>query len=91
MWVTDLVITKTYIGLRVKEAILKKVAEKKSQAYRLATPEDESKGIDGWIGGKPVTIKPDTYDAKRALPESLPGTMIVYSKAKDGLTITIED
>src|SRR3989337_1900337 len=59
-WVEDLVIIKTFLGLRFQEAILKKGAELKGTTYRLALPDDESKGIDGYIGSTPVSIKPET-------------------------------
>jgi hypothetical protein len=68
-WVKDLVITKTFLGLKIQEAILKKGAEINRSDYRLSTPDEESKGIDGFIGGIPVSIKPDTYNLKAALPE----------------------
>ena len=49
-WVEDLVIVKTYAGLRFQEAIMKKLAELEGKSYRLAEPGEESKGIDGYIG-----------------------------------------
>ena len=49
-WVEDLVIVKTYAGLRFQEAIIKKLAELEGKNYRLAEPGEESKGIDGYIG-----------------------------------------
>jgi hypothetical protein len=61
-WVRDLVVVKTFIGLRFQEAILKKGAEIKGTSFRLAVPEEESKGIDGYIGDFPVSIKPYTYE-----------------------------
>jgi len=48
-WVRDLVIVKTYVGLKFQEAILKKLANEFGVDYRLSTPEDESKGIDGYL------------------------------------------
>ncbi len=39
-WVKDLVIVKTYIGLRFQEAILKKLANFSGTSYRLASPEE---------------------------------------------------
>jgi len=60
-WVEDLVITKTAEGLIIQEIILKYIAKQKGVNWRLATPEEESKNIDGFIGNKPVQIKPDTY------------------------------
>ena len=49
-WVRDLVIVKTFAGLRFQEAILKKGAELKGTNYRLSDPGEESKGIDSYIG-----------------------------------------
>ncbi|MEO0136856.1 MAG: MjaI family restriction endonuclease, partial [candidate division WOR-3 bacterium] len=57
-WVRDLVILKTFAGLRFQEAILKKGAELKGKKYRLSEPEEESKGIDGYIGDIPISINP---------------------------------
>ena len=88
-WVRDLVIVKTFIGLRFQEAVLKKIAEKFSTNYRLATPEEESKGIDGYIRNIPVSLKPKTYTSKKMLSEKLEGYVIYYEKQKDGLRITI--
>ncbi|WP_324735095.1 MjaI family restriction endonuclease [Thermococcus sp. SY098] len=91
-WVEDLVLVKTYEGLMLQEAILKKVAEEVGAGYRLATPEEESKGIDGVIILKnreiPVSIKPKTYVMQeRHLPEELKGYLIVYEKKKNKIVI----
>ena len=79
-WVKDLVIVKTFIGLRFQKAILKAVADKEGKEFRLANPSDESKGIDGYIGNEPISIKPSTYDIKKALPEHIKVRMILYKK-----------
>jgi hypothetical protein len=86
-WVKDLVIVKTFIGLRFQEAILKKGAEIKKTDYRLAEPDEESKGIDGYIGRIPVSIKPDTYESKAFLPENIEAKIIYYAKTKDGIEV----
>ncbi|MGB9834138.1 MAG: MjaI family restriction endonuclease [bacterium] len=86
-WVRDLVVVKTFIGLRFQEAILKKGAEIKATSYRLAGPEEESKGIDGYIGDLPVSIKPHTYDVKTTLSERIGAKIIYYRKLKDGLEV----
>lgn len=86
-WVKDLVISKTFLGLRIQEAILKKGAAIKGTDYRLATPEEESQGIDGYIGDVPVSIKPDTYKLKAALPEVIKIKMISYKKIKGGIEV----
>jgi hypothetical protein len=87
-WVDDLVITKTYVGFRFQESILKKIAAQKGQKYRLATPEEESSGIDGYIGDIPISIKPITYKTKNMLSEKINVKIIFYEKTKDGLKLT---
>ncbi len=89
-WVKDLVIVKTFVGLRFQEAILKKVAEQKGEKYKLAAPEEESKGIDGFIGKVAVSIKPATYKSKRALGEKIETAIIYYTKKKDGIEIEFD-
>lgn len=90
-WVKDLVIIKTYIGLNFQEAILKKISQTLNSTYRLSTPDEESKGIDGFIGDIPVSIKPDTYKSKMNLQEKIEVKFIYYTKAKDGIVIDYEE
>lgn len=86
-WVKDLVIIKTFIGLKFHEVILKKVAEIKNTTYKLPTPEEEAKGIDGYIDKTPVSIKPHTYNIKKSLPEKIGVKIIYYKKVKDGIEV----
>jgi hypothetical protein len=90
-WVNDLVIVKTFVGLRFQEAILAKIAGSLNHSYKLASPEEESKGIDGYIGETPVSIKPDTYDSKKALPEEIDTTIVIYKKTKTGINIDFDE
>jgi len=90
-WVKDLVIIKTFVGLKFQEAILKTVAENFKTSYRLAEPVEESLGIDGIIGEKAISIKPITYQNMAALPENIQTTIIYYEKIKDGIKITFDD
>lgn len=90
-WVEDLVINKTFNGLYVQKAILASLAEKKGTTYRLANPHEESKGIDGFVGDTPYSIKPDTYKTMGRLSESIDVKMIYYTKTKAGLKIEAED
>jgi len=55
--------------------------------YRLANPDEESKGIDGFIGDIPVSIKPETYKIKKSLNESIKVKMVYYEKIKNGIEI----
>ena len=89
-WVADLVFTKTYIGLRFQEIILKKIASIKGQPYRFSTPEEESQGIDGYIGDKPVSIKPITYKTKTMYGEEIVGKIIYYEKKSNGIEVTYD-
>ena len=90
-WVEDLVLEKTFIGLRFQEAILKKVASIKNTNYRLAEPKEESQGIDGFVGDTPVSIKPLTYKTQGALREEIKAKIIFYNKTKSGLEIDADD
>ena len=90
-WVKDLVIIKTFIGLIFQEAILSKAATILKTTYRLALPEEESKGIDGFIGISPVSIKPDTYKLKKSLQEKIDVKIVYYTKVKDGINIDLEE
>ncbi len=93
-WVEDLVLNKTFWGLMVQRPILSKLAEifaGDSLNYRLSTPEEESKGIDGFviINGEelPVSIKGVTYEQEKHLKENIDAPIVYYEKTKNGLRI----
>jgi hypothetical protein len=86
-WIEELVIVKTFSGLKFQEAILKKIALKYNTNYTLSKPEDESKGIDGYIGNKPFSIKPTTYKVKMGLNENIEVPIIFYEKRKSEIMI----
>jgi hypothetical protein len=86
-WVEDLVIVKSFTGLRFQQAILVRVAKIKRTTSRIARPDEESKGIDGYIGQDPVSIKPQSYKSKLGLPESIQIPIIYYEKLKDGIRV----
>lgn len=90
-WVEDLVINKTYNGLYVQEAILFKIAEILGEKFRLATPEEESQGIDGYVGTIPYSIKPETYKTMGRLSEAINVKMVYYSKKKNGLIVEVDE
>jgi hypothetical protein len=89
-WVRDLVIVKTFAGLKFHEAILRSIADYVEKPYRLADSEDEAKGIDGYIGETPVSIKPRSYEAKQMLSERIGAKIVYYDKVKDGINIFFE-
>lgn len=90
-WVRDLVIVKTFVGLKFQEAILRHIASSVEKSYRLAEPEEETRGIDGYIGGTPISIKPQSYESKPMLPESIDVRIVYYEKVKDGINIFFEE
>lgn len=90
-WVEDLIIYKTFNGLYVQKAILASLAKKRGTTYYLANPEEEAKGIDGYVGNTPYSVKPDTYKTMGRLSETIEVKMIYYVKTKTGLKIEVED
>ena len=90
-WVEDLVITKTYNGLYVQKAILYKISKVKRTNFRLAKPEEESVGIDEYVGNVAYSIKPNTYKTMSRLSESINVKMIYYTKTKSGIEIEFEE
>lgn len=92
MWVHDLVIEKTFNGLYVQKAILAFLSETQKTDYRLANPDEEAMGIDGYVGDIAYSIKPSTYKAmENILPETIDVKMVFYDKRKSGLFIEVEE
>lgn len=90
-WVEDLILYKTFNGLYVQKSILASLSEIKDTTYRLATPEEESKGIDGFVGDVPYSVKSATYKTMGRLSEVIDVKMIYYTKTKTGLKVEIEE
>jgi len=90
-WVEDFILVKTFAGLKFQEAILKKISCEFGKKYRLANSNEESKGIDGFIDNKPVSIKPITYKTKDGLNESIEIPIIYYDKKKTRIVIEFDD
>lgn len=90
-WVRDLIINKTFNGLYVQKAILASLAELRGTDYRLAVPDEEAAGIDGYVGDIPYSIKPDSYKTMSRLSESIEVRMIYYTKTKTGLKIEVKE
>ena len=69
VWVEDLVIDKSFWGLKIQEAIILRLEEITKKKCRLANKQEESKGIDGFVCNIPISIKPITYKTKNMLNE----------------------
>ena len=90
-WIEELVVVKTFSGLKFQEAILKKISLHFKKPYRLAKPDEESKGIDGFIGDKPISIKPMTYKTKMGLNEVISVPIVFYDKKKSEIVIEFDE
>lgn len=90
-WIEELVIVKTFSGLKFQEAILKKISIHFKKPYRLAKPDEESKGIDGFIGDMPISIKPITYKTKMGLNEEISVPIVFYDKKKSEIVIEFDE
>ncbi|MFO8008337.1 MAG: MjaI family restriction endonuclease [Candidatus Brocadiia bacterium] len=88
-WAEDLVLVRTFLGLRFHEAIMAAIAERLETDYRLSVPPEESRGIDGYIGGEPVSIKPATYKARHHA-EQIGAEIIYYKKTERGVTVEFD-
>ena len=90
-WIEELVVVKTFSGLKFQEAILQKISLYFNKPYRLAVPIEESKGIDGFIGDIAISIKPTTYKAKMGLNEIIDFPIIYYEKKKSEIVIEFDE
>lgn len=88
-WAEDLILRKTYSGLCFQDIILEKIAEIMGTSYRKSTPADESRGIDGYLGGKPVSIKPTTYTTMDMIDDNITVPIIYYEKNQTGSTLNM--
>ena len=86
-WVKDLVYTKTFCGLKFQGAIIAYIAKELGLKWRLANVDEEAKGIDGFIGDKPLQIKSVTYKQKMGLNEIIDVPIVYYDQKKDGINI----
>ena len=85
-WVTELILEKTYVGLHTERAILNEAANTLQRTYRASSAEDESRGIDGYIGNQPVSVKPTSYkDPSRR--DRIEAPIIWYEANKNGSVV----
>lgn len=90
-WVEELIIVKTFAGLKFQEAILKKISLHFEKPYTLAQPDEEGKGIDGFIGGKPISIKPISYKTKMGLNEIISVPIVFYNRKKSEIVVEFDE
>lgn len=91
-WMEDLVYQKTYDGLMVQNAIIQAIAKELNVDYQLATPEQESQGIDGLINGCPVQIKAESYkQTGKKHNEETTCPVVYYKKENKNITFDYDD
>lgn len=87
-YLRDLVLFKSYEGFDIQEAVLRKLGELFDKEITRATAEDESQGIDGYIGDQPVQVKPATY--KDNLQETIDVPIVYYDENKSNKAIRVD-
>lgn len=90
-WVAQLVLEQTYVGLRVERAILQKAARVSGKTLRLSSPKDESRGVDGYLDGQPISVKPTTYRNMGPISETIDARMIYYKKVNGTIVADLSE
>jgi len=91
-WVEDLVLVKTAQGLLIEQTVLEYLADRFEVSYEQSSPQDESEGIDGYVGGRPVSVKPESYESKPSTKHETIDAALVYYKTTDKyLTIAFDE
>lgn len=91
-WLEDLILVKTAEGLLIQRAILKHLSGRFDLPYKMASSEDESKGIDGYVGETPVSIKPESYKQKTSVRhEDIDAPLIFYKKTQKYVHVKYEE
>ena len=89
-WIEDLVLYKTYQGFDIQEVIFERLAEEYKAEYRASTPEEESKGIDGYIGKQSISIKPITYQQQPQLQEEIQAPIVYYEEYESSNALNLD-
>lgn len=87
-YLKDLVLFKSYEGFDIQEAILKKLGKMYNVEVQRADAQDESRGIDGYIGKQPVQVKPVSY--KDNLQEDIDVPIVFYDENKSNKTMKVD-
>ena len=87
-WRSDSVLSTRLGSNDIQEAVLRKLGELYDEEITPATAEDESKGIDGYIGDQPVQVKPATY--KDNLQETIDVPIVYYDENKSNKAMRVD-
>lgn len=86
-WIRDLIVNKTYNGLSVQKAILDRMARSLNLAVEDSTPEEEGYGIDGYVGGVPVSVKPADFESAGMRRTAVFGVLVQYEFEGDEIRV----
>ncbi len=93
VWVKKLMFEKTFTGLSVQKLIVEHIIKLTGCNYiwRLSTASEESLNIDAFINGKPIQIKPISYEHKKITKaiENIQIPIIEYNLNKNDKNIKI--
>ena len=90
-WVDDLIIDKTAQGLIIQEAVLKILADRCNTDYSFSSQKEEAKGIDGYVGDVPASIKNLSYLPKsQTLSEKIDIEIVYYKTTNQYLYIYLD-
>lgn len=81
----EVVYNKTHMGLGGEEMAIEAVAKFFKLSFKFSSREEESIGIDGWIGNKPVQVKPHNSAFKSHVhnhPDTDKILLITYEEKK---------
>lgn len=82
-YIEDLVLVKTYRGFKIQQLIFKRIKVEYGAQFKRASTRDESRGIDGYINTKPVSVKPVSYRRQAKLHDTDDVPIVFYKfKAK---------
>lgn len=86
-WVEQLVYQRTPSGLFYEIGILQYISEEHDLEYENSNSQDETEGIDGFLDGNEVQVKPDSYEhggTERQMPSV---ATIVYEIQDDNILV----
>ena len=84
-YVREVIYNKTHFGMGGESTAIAVAAEYFDLPYRFSNAEEESQGIDGWIGEHPVQVKPaDSYKKNHVFngADTEETLVITYEKKK---------
>ena len=91
-WVKDLVLVKTAEGLLIEQKIFEHLCQEFNLPHRDSTAAEESRGVDGYVGDTPVSVKPDSYESKTSTKhEELDAVVVKYKTTSKYLTIFYDE